>query len=276
MNTEPLEVISAPYIVYKAPVGTAFPKVNETPGAAWAKIGTSGDLNYDRATGVMVQHNQTSVAWRSAGDVGTRKKFRTEESLLVGLKVVDLTLEQYAAALNSNSVTTVSAVGAVAAYKKIGLSRGNQIATMALLIRGLVSPYSTTGNMQYEIPLAQQDASSQVALSKPGEPAGLDLSFDALVDVNAASADERFGRLVAQTATSPTVTITSSSIASPTVITTSAPHGLTSGQTVLIAGHTSVTPEIDGEHVATVTGASTFTIPVNVTADGVGGTVTLV
>ncbi len=67
-------------------------------------------------------------------------------------------------------------------------------------------------------------------------------------------------------------TITSSSIANPTVITTTANHGLTTGETVTIAGHTSVTPAIDGDHVVTVTGLTTFTIPVNVTNDGVGGT----
>jgi hypothetical protein len=69
------------------------------------------------------------------------------------------------------------------------------------------------------------------------------------------------------------VTITSSSIASPTVITTAAPHLLQTGDSVVISGHTSVTPALDGSYTVTVTGASTFTVPVNVSNDGVGGTV---
>ncbi len=69
------------------------------------------------------------------------------------------------------------------------------------------------------------------------------------------------------------VTINTSSVASPTVITTAAAHGLTTGDTVTISGHTSVTPDINGEHVITVTAGTTFTIVVNVTDGGIGGTV---
>ena len=72
-----------------------------------------------------------------------------------------------------------------------------------------------------------------------------------------------------------TGSITSSSVANPTVITTSAAHGLTTGNKVLIAGHTGSAPSINGTHTITVTGASTFTIPVNVTVGGTGGTWTI-
>lgn len=69
-----------------------------------------------------------------------------------------------------------------------------------------------------------------------------------------------------------TVPITSSSVANPTVITTTVPHGLTTGQTVVITGHTGSTPAISGEYVATVLTTTTFTIVVNVTVGGTGGT----
>jgi len=72
------------------------------------------------------------------------------------------------------------------------------------------------------------------------------------------------------------VGIVSSSVANPTVITTGAAHGLTSGDKAYITGHTSVTPAIDGTHVVTVLTDTTFTIPVNVTDGGVGGTVSKV
>jgi hypothetical protein len=70
------------------------------------------------------------------------------------------------------------------------------------------------------------------------------------------------------------VAITSSSVADPSVITT-ATNAFVSGDTVTIAGHTSVTPDINGDNVATVTAPTTFTIPVNVTDGGVGGTAAL-
>ena len=69
------------------------------------------------------------------------------------------------------------------------------------------------------------------------------------------------------------VPITSSSVANPSIITTTVPHGLTNGQKVLIAGHSGSTPSINAEHVATVISTTTFSIPVNVTVGGTGGTV---
>lgn len=70
------------------------------------------------------------------------------------------------------------------------------------------------------------------------------------------------------------ITIATSSIANPTVITTSGAHSFTTGDTVLIASHTGSTPAVSGSYVATVTGTTTFTVPVNVTTGGTGGTAT--
>jgi hypothetical protein len=67
-----------------------------------------------------------------------------------------------------------------------------------------------------------------------------------------------------------TSTLVSSSPA-VTSIETSTPHGLTSGDTVLLAGHTS-TPDINGHYVATVTGPSAFTIEAVTAAGSPGGT----
>lgn len=68
-------------------------------------------------------------------------------------------------------------------------------------------------------------------------------------------------------------TILTSSIANPTVITLDSAHGQAVSSTFLvrIAGHTS-TPSLNGEFTATSTGATTFTVPVNVTVGGTGGT----
>lgn len=66
-------------------------------------------------------------------------------------------------------------------------------------------------------------------------------------------------------------TITSSSVANPTVITTSAAHFFATGDAVRISGHAGSTPSLNAEWVVTVTGATTFTIPANVTVGGTGG-----
>jgi hypothetical protein len=71
------------------------------------------------------------------------------------------------------------------------------------------------------------------------------------------------------------IAITSSSVGSPTTITTTAPHGLgavAATALVRIAGHAGSTPSLNNEYTATVTGTSTFTIPVPVAVGGTGGT----
>jgi len=70
------------------------------------------------------------------------------------------------------------------------------------------------------------------------------------------------------------VTITSSSIADPTNILCAAAHGLDSGDSVIIADHTSCTPDINNSYVVTVVDTTNFTIDVDVSDDGVDGTCT--
>jgi hypothetical protein len=73
------------------------------------------------------------------------------------------------------------------------------------------------------------------------------------------------------------VAVTSSSVANPSVITTATAHGMTTGESVVLTGHSGSTPSINGtQYLATVTSTTTFTIPVNVTVGGTGGTVSRV
>jgi hypothetical protein len=70
---------------------------------------------------------------------------------------------------------------------------------------------------------------------------------------------------------SKTGTISSISVAGPTVITTSAVHEISNGRYVIISGSDS-SPTINDTWLTTVTGASTFTIPEEVTSAGTTGT----
>lgn len=196
-NSAPFEVIAAPLTLYIAAVDPVWPAIDEVPDSlVWTKVGSSGDLNYDQE-GVTVEHPQTTTLWRSLGDAGSRKAFRQDEDLKIRLLLVDITLEQYKLALNENTVTTVAAAGPNAGYKKIGLSRGLTIVTRALLVRSPASPYGDGWNMQYEVPRAMQTGTPSVVYRR-STPAGLALEWTALVDPDAASEDERFGRLIAQ------------------------------------------------------------------------------
>lgn len=198
MSVRPFEVVAQPFTIWTAPVGTAFPAVDAAPSGSWSKVGTSGDLNITE-DGVTITHNQTVEMWRALGSTGPRKAFRTEEELHIAFVLADISLEQYAKALNGNNVTTTPPDVDSGGFKSVGMSRGLEVQQVALLCRGENGPYGDGWPMQYEVPVAVQIGEPEVVYVK-GEPAGLALEFAALEDPDAATAHERFGRIVAQNA----------------------------------------------------------------------------
>ncbi|PAL20222.1 hypothetical protein [Sphingopyxis sp. GW247-27LB] len=194
---EPYEIVSGPLTLYLAPVGTAFPLIDAAPAAEWKMVGTSGDKNYSD-DGVSVQHSQSINKVRPAGSVGARKALRTEEDMMVTVTLWDNTLEQYALALSGVDPAATAAGVGTAGFKKIGLSRGEEVKQYALLARGK-SAYDEKYAAQYEVPRCYQAASPTVLYNK-GVPAGIELNFDALEDLAAAIETELFGRLIMQTA----------------------------------------------------------------------------
>lgn len=195
-NSAPFEIIAAPFTAWVAPVATAFPDVDEAPGGAWTKVGTSGARSMTE-DGVNVSMPQTMEGFRSLGSTGKRKMFRTEEDCLIGFTIADLTLEQVQIALNGNTVTAAAAAAGTPGTKTIGLTRGLNVTQYALLVRG-PSPYMADGAMQFEVPVCVQIGSPELAFTKGGDPAGVALQFEALESGSTES--EYFGRLVAQTA----------------------------------------------------------------------------
>jgi hypothetical protein len=94
-------------------------------------------------------------------------------------------------------------------------------------------------------------------------------TLSAVMCVDSASVLDRI--TVTESYGNDSVAIANSSVANPTQITTMAPHGWSSGMKVRISGHLSSTPALDGDYTITLTGANTFTIPVNVTVAGGAG-----
>ena len=192
----PLEILAAPITLWLAPVGTAFPLVTAAPPVAWVRVGTSGDASYDE-DGLIVSHVQKIETVRAAGTTGPIKAFRTEEDLMISLKLMDISLEQYAVAMNAATVTTTAAAVAVPGVKRMPLMRGQNVTLYALLARGLISAYGDNFLGQYEVPRVFQSDNPKPVFKK-GKPATLDLEFTALEDLSAASPLERFGRLTSQ------------------------------------------------------------------------------
>jgi hypothetical protein len=196
---EPYEILAAPFDVYLAPVGTAFPEVDATPGVSWDLLGTNGAANYAE-DGITVTHDQTIEIFRGLRGTGPVKAFRTAETLSLGFVLHDVSLEQYAKAINDATVTDNAAGGGNAGFRELDLHQGPDVAVFALLCKSPInSPYGDGMAMQYEVPKVYQGANPTLVYRK-GQPAGLAITFTVLEDLEAASDAERFGRLVAQDA----------------------------------------------------------------------------
>ena len=120
-SSAPWEVIAGPATLYMAPAGTARPSIATYPTIAptdpWTLIGTNGELNYEEQ-GVRIASPQEINKWKALGDTGSRKAFRINEDFMVGLKVVDLSLEVWKRALNENTITDTPEAGGDAGHRK--------------------------------------------------------------------------------------------------------------------------------------------------------------
>ena len=192
MPQDPYEIIAAPYDVYIAAVGVAFPLITAAPSGSWTLLGRNGAERYT-AEGVSVKMNQTLDYIRTAKLTGPAKAIRKEEDLMITFTLVDLQPIYHTYSMAGTAVTSGSS------FNTINLYRGTDAAQFALLVRG-DSPLNTSGNTwlaQYEIPRAVQAASPDIIYSKNG-PAGLKHEWRAIVDPSAASDAERFGRYKAR------------------------------------------------------------------------------
>jgi len=189
-NVQPYEIILAPFTAYWAPTGEAFPAIDAAPAGNWQLIGKSGDRNYSEE-GITVRHSQTVELIRTLGSTGPRKASRTEEIFSISFTLFDMRLEQYRLAINLNTVAVTAAGTGTAGFKELPLYRGVQVATHALLLRG-ISPEGDGWNAQYEVPYCFHSGSPEPVFRK-GQPAGLALDFTVIEDPNAAAAAERFG-----------------------------------------------------------------------------------
>jgi len=191
------EIIAAPYTVWIAPVGTAFPTIDELPGEAWSLLGTNGDRNYSSG-GVTVMHQRQIVQPPPpAGQTVSTVAMAESEILRVRLELLDITLEQYAIVMGGNAVLTTPPAPGVSGFKVIGLALPTGVLPpFAVLARG-PSPYADGMIAQYELPHCCEAGSPQLTF-RSGQPAGISVDLLALPDSAAASQATRFGRLVAQ------------------------------------------------------------------------------
>lgn len=190
INTSPFNIIAAPADVWVAVSGTSFPNITDAPAVAWKAMGkTEG--------GVTATHNQSLTELSADQVTSPLKVLRTEETLMVEFNLAEIDLEKFAFIMNQATVTTNAAAGGQPAHKVFPFYQGVVVKTYALIMR-VPSPYGDF-HMQYEIPFVIQAGEPSLSYQK-ADKAVLNCSFKALVDPNAGTEAERFGRVRAQTA----------------------------------------------------------------------------
>lgn len=192
-NQLPYQILMAPFSVYLAPIGTARPLVNNpSPASPWELLGTSGTEDYEDG-GVTITHDAKFGDVRGAGSTGVRKVTRTEEDLMISLKLMDVTLDQYQHILNENAkLITVAATG-IPGMEALRLYQGVDVVFFSLLVRGY-SPKSGDNSSfrQYWVPSCYQSGKPKIQTAK-GKAQMLDLEFTAISDPFSASIEDRFG-----------------------------------------------------------------------------------
>lgn len=198
MSTAPFEIIVAPLSVYAAPVGEAFPDVDEAPAGNWTLLGTNGTENMEGG-GLTVAHNQTVDYHRPYGTTAPVKATRSSEDVLFTFTLWDLLAAEYSRILNDNAVAATAAGSGTPGFDQVNLYRGLNVSRKAWLFRGAdASPEGTGWNLQFELPIGVLNSSPSVAFAK-NAPAGLLFEVMGIFD-GSQSAGEELGRLIVQTA----------------------------------------------------------------------------
>jgi hypothetical protein len=140
--------MGAPHSLYIAPAGEARPAIDVAPSGGWVLVGTAGNRSYAEE-GVRVNSPAAYNYFRGHGSAAPRKAFRSEEDVIIGVTLADMTLESLATAFNKLAADVVE----TGTTRKLGLARGLGVQTVALLVRG-PSPYMDDGFAQFWVPTA--------------------------------------------------------------------------------------------------------------------------
>lgn len=166
----PYEIIVGPAEVWVAPVGEAFPDVDETPTGNWDLVGTLGDENYGEK-GVIVRSSRTITPVNVLGSTMARKHTITEVGFEVEFDVIDATAEQMALGygVDPDDITDTPAASGTVGDRAFSLPTSPIPFQRAVLVRIDQSPYMENGKMQFEVYAANQAGNTDAGFTK-GDP----------------------------------------------------------------------------------------------------------
>jgi len=185
---EPFAQITGTAKIYLAPVRTAPPAINATPGASWIYLGeTDGDQ--------AIAHTGPLTFFRVNERTGPSKAVRPEEDVIVTFTLVDLTYANYARVLHATSNVVAATTPA---RETMPFRRGQCPVQYALLMHGSAdSPFGLYPAYNY-IPVVVSDSEPTVTRAKDGR-AALECTFTAMEDYQATNVLYALGYAVAQT-----------------------------------------------------------------------------
>jgi hypothetical protein len=174
--------------IYVAPLNTAPPTLGTTPSGTWRDLGDTQD-------GLDMDPSQKIELTRTDQRTGPVKAVRSEEALKFKTKLAENTLENLGDMMGATVLDTAPGVGTIGT-RKINFYRGASVDEHAFLFVGY-SPY-LDGSAGYYVPRGYFDLDS-IKYDK-AKNAPIPITFEALEDLNASTADERFGYLIAKDA----------------------------------------------------------------------------
>ena len=145
--------------IYTAPEGTLAPEISLTPPNTWSLLGTNGARSISD-DGLSVTIEETIESQRSLGSTGVQKLFRTEEDVMLGISLLDVTVETFSIAMSGLPVTQVPPAaggGASPAFTATpvatvdgGTGTGATVATMTVDGSGNITAVTwTSGGLGY-------------------------------------------------------------------------------------------------------------------------------
>lgn len=184
------EILTGVGALYIAPASEAAPAVDATPAGSWRALGETKD-------GVKVTHDQKITKIFVDQETGAIKVVRSEESMKIETKLAIGTLENLADVLGVDVTDTAPGAGTIG-LRDISNYRGRDVDEFALLFRG-DSPYGETFPAQYYVPRGYFDGAAEEEYKEDGNML-IPVTFEALVDLTAATDADKFGKLTAQDA----------------------------------------------------------------------------
>lgn len=152
----PFEIVAGPIQAWIAPLGTAFPDVEEAPAVEWLLLGANGDKNIAES-GMTIRNSAEVNLVHALGTSMAVKAFRGNEAKEVEFDLMDWRLETISYAMGgpataASNVTDTPAGAGTAGYRSLSLLHNFVIPTVAMLVRTGINPYGDDFNSQFEYP----------------------------------------------------------------------------------------------------------------------------